>query len=79
MCSVSELTVTANVITYNEINFPFIPAATAPILTEGIGDISVTYDSLGNTVVRSARLIDGIGPLIGSAQIAERFFPVRIH
>ncbi len=66
---------TDNIVNMTKVCLPFVPDASAPIVTDSIGDISVNYDSLGTTVIRSARLLDKIGPLLKSAQITERFFP----
>ncbi len=55
-------------------NLIFIDIGQTEIKTDGVGNVDVTFDSLGNDIKRSADVQDGIGPLlVPPAFLKERF------
>ncbi len=57
------------------ITFSYDPGSTATIWTTGQSTIALTIDSLGSTSTHSAKLSDGIGPVLAEAFVVERVKP----
>lgn len=62
---------------YNKktIAFSFTPDNTAPVWTDGESSLAVTIDSLGQSSAHSAKLEDGIGPVLIKAAVVKRYVP----
>ncbi len=59
----------------NTIAFSYAPGASAPVWTKGKSSVTVTIDSLGSTISRTADLLDGIGPILTEAAVVKRYIP----
>ncbi len=71
----SETISSNNLYNGNTIAFSYPPGATAPVWTYGTSSITVTIDSLGTDISRSADLTDGIGPILEEASVLRRYIP----
>ncbi len=69
-----DLSIQPSQVNGRELSLPFTPANNAGVLTTGVGNVSVFFDSVGNSFTRESTVLDGIGPLLkDTAYVVERF------